>query len=191
MEASQIQEVIPSQNMIEIEDLQSADDNDEDQSVLSPLTNNRSIEGNSQQSDLTSTTPTLSYDKSKRLKKLNKNSDASERLLHTINERFLQKANEKKEKDRFDVTGENVAIKLRLLPINQRIMAEKLINDVLYEAECNNLDKNWKVTNITNSSQAPNYNANFNANNRTNNDLSTSFATTRELFRQFNPESEI
>ncbi|CAG9564217.1 unnamed protein product [Danaus chrysippus] len=41
--------------------------------------------------------------------------------------------------DEYDAIGINVAAKLRGLPPNMRILAEKLINDVLYQAQMNNL----------------------------------------------------
>ncbi|XP_022827975.1 uncharacterized protein LOC111357455 [Spodoptera litura] len=41
--------------------------------------------------------------------------------------------------DEYDAIGVNVAAKLRNLPGNMRILAEKLINDVLYQAQTNGL----------------------------------------------------
>lgn len=41
--------------------------------------------------------------------------------------------------DQFDVQGRYIASKMRNLPQNQRIYAEKLINDILFEAEIGNL----------------------------------------------------
>lgn len=41
--------------------------------------------------------------------------------------------------DRFDVFGKNVAIKLRDLPREQRLIAEKIINDTLFQAEMGQL----------------------------------------------------
>jgi hypothetical protein len=43
----------------------------------------------------------------------------------------------------FYITGTNVAAKLSTLPREQRIFAEKLINDVLFEAEPCNLTRNF------------------------------------------------
>ncbi|VVD04839.1 unnamed protein product [Leptidea sinapis] len=37
--------------------------------------------------------------------------------------------------DKYDAFGKNVAHKLRSLPTNQRLLAEKIINDALFEAE--------------------------------------------------------
>ncbi|CAH4030364.1 unnamed protein product [Pieris brassicae] len=42
-------------------------------------------------------------------------------------------------KDEYDAIGINVAAKLRALPANTRILAEKLINDVLYQAQTDSL----------------------------------------------------
>lgn len=41
--------------------------------------------------------------------------------------------------DRFDIFGKNVAVKLRDLPKDQRLMSEKIINDTLFQAEMGNL----------------------------------------------------
>ena len=47
--------------------------------------------------------------------------------------------------DMFEKTGKNVASKLRILAKEQRIMAEKLINDVLYEAQLGRLTRNSRL----------------------------------------------
>lgn len=47
--------------------------------------------------------------------------------------------------DRFDLAAKTWAAKLRELDSNQRIHAEKLINDVLYEAELGNLNRHCKI----------------------------------------------
>ncbi|XP_068620630.1 uncharacterized protein [Battus philenor] len=48
--------------------------------------------------------------------------------------------------DEYDAIGINVAAKLRTLPPNMRIMAEKLINDVLYQAQMNGLNSSSVIT---------------------------------------------
>jgi len=45
----------------------------------------------------------------------------------------------------FKITGKNVASKLRILTKKQRTMAEKLINDVLYEAQLGRLTRNSRL----------------------------------------------
>lgn len=52
--------------------------------------------------------------------------------------------------DRYDMIGRNVATKLREIPNKQRIFAEKLINDVLFEAELGSLNRNY-VLSVNNS----------------------------------------
>ncbi|XP_028170073.1 uncharacterized protein LOC114359772 isoform X2 [Ostrinia furnacalis] len=49
--------------------------------------------------------------------------------------------------DEYDAIGINVAAKLRTLPQNQRILAEKLINDVLYQAQLDALNSSTVITN--------------------------------------------
>lgn len=46
---------------------------------------------------------------------------------------------------RFDVFGKNVAINLCDLSNSQRVLAEKLINDILFETEMNNLTISHKL----------------------------------------------
>ncbi|KPJ04069.1 hypothetical protein RR46_07828 [Papilio xuthus] len=48
--------------------------------------------------------------------------------------------------DEYDAIGINVAAKLRNLPPNMRILAEKLINDALYQAQMNGLNSSSVIT---------------------------------------------
>lgn len=56
-----------------------------------------------------------------------------------------QRLAEAKKEDHLDVYGKNVAHKLRLLDNDQRIFAQKLINDALFEAEFGTLSRNSSV----------------------------------------------
>jgi hypothetical protein len=47
--------------------------------------------------------------------------------------------------DMFEITGKNVASKLRILTKEQRIIAKKLISDVLYEAQLGTLARNSRL----------------------------------------------
>lgn len=47
---------------------------------------------------------------------------------------------------RFDILGRNWAEKLKILPNDQRIYAEKLVNDVLFEAELGTLNRNCSIS---------------------------------------------
>ena len=47
--------------------------------------------------------------------------------------------------DIFETTGKNVVSKLRILTNKQRIVAEKLISDVLYEAQLGSLTRNSRL----------------------------------------------
>lgn len=47
--------------------------------------------------------------------------------------------------DSCDITGKKIACDLRQLEVNQKIIAEKLINDVLYYAKLNRLNENCSV----------------------------------------------
>ncbi|CAH0724242.1 unnamed protein product, partial [Brenthis ino] len=50
--------------------------------------------------------------------------------------------------DEYDAIGINVAAKLRGLPPNMRILAEKLINDVLYQAQMNALNSSTVISTL-------------------------------------------
>lgn len=49
--------------------------------------------------------------------------------------------------DRYDIFGKSVSIKMRELSKNQRIIAEKIINDTLFEGELGNLTLSHKLCN--------------------------------------------
>lgn len=49
------------------------------------------------------------------------------------------------ENDEFDAIGKNVAAKLRNMRIDQRIIAEKLLNDILFEAQLGNLQRDSSI----------------------------------------------
>jgi len=47
--------------------------------------------------------------------------------------------------DEFDAVGRNVAAKLRNMRLDQRIIAEKLLNDILFEAQLCNLRRDSSI----------------------------------------------
>ena len=65
----------------------------------------------------------------------------SHAVLSLIKDRWQDLGKE----DMFEITGKNVASKLRILPTEQRIIAEKLINGVLYEAQLGTLTRNSRL----------------------------------------------
>lgn len=77
-------------------------------------------------------------------KKRGQKTDPRDDILLIINEKLNRPKANAHEKDRFNVYGDNVAMKLRICPTDQSIMAKKLIIDVLFEAECNTLNRRWK-----------------------------------------------
>lgn len=52
----------------------------------------------------------------------------------------------KMEEDRYDVIAKGFAMRLRELEKRQRIISEKLINDILFEAEMGSLTSNHNFT---------------------------------------------
>lgn len=61
-----------------------------------------------------------------------KTTDLSNEVLHSVN--FKRPLD-----DRFDIFGKYVAMKLRELPKQQGLIAEKIINDTLFHAELGSL----------------------------------------------------
>lgn len=72
--------------------------------------------------------------------KRQKNLPASQHIDQTL-ETIGNKISEIKADDKYDAFGKNVAHKLRSLPTSQRLFAEKIINDALFEAEMGNLNR--------------------------------------------------
>jgi hypothetical protein len=72
-------------------------------------------------------------------------------VLSLVNDRFQDLGKE----DKFETTGKNVASKLRILNKEQRVIAEKLITDVLYEAQLGSLTRNSRL--IVNATVWPVY----------------------------------
>jgi len=62
-------------------------------------------------------------------------------VLSLVNDRLQDLGKE----HMFEITGKNVASKLRILTKEQRIMADKLMNDVLYEAQLGSLTRNPRL----------------------------------------------
>ncbi|KAG8244497.1 hypothetical protein J6590_002547 [Homalodisca vitripennis] len=83
-------------------------------------------------SNITSATPEPK-DSFKRQKKLS----PCDQVLVNIGQRLATT----KEEDHYDAFGKNVAQKLRLLNNEQRIYAQKIINDALFEAELGGLTR--------------------------------------------------
>lgn len=71
----------------------------------------------------------------------------------------------KMNEDRYDVSAKGFAMRLRELEKRQRIIAEKLMNDILFEGEMGNLTLNHKLTTAaetTSSCYARNHSSNSN-----------------------------
>jgi hypothetical protein len=62
-------------------------------------------------------------------------------VLPLVKDRFQDMGKE----DMFEITRKNVASKLRILTTEQRIIVEKLINDVLYEEQLGTLARNLRL----------------------------------------------
>lgn len=113
--------------------------------------------------------------------------DPRDVLLNTINDKLQAPSTSQHTRDRFDVAGENIAMKLRSLSVNQRIMSEKLINDVLFEAECNNLNRNWKLVDGAAATAVPNFHELRPAPSSSNFHTSHNFNNVSQLFQTFDP----
>ena len=79
----------------------------------------------------------------KRKRKSNKVDEQTDEILTMVSERLRK--NTTNNDDPLDIYGKHVAAKLRSLPKQTRIYTEKLINDIIFEAEMGNVDKNTKI----------------------------------------------
>ncbi|CAH1995857.1 unnamed protein product [Acanthoscelides obtectus] len=68
--------------------------------------------------------------------------DLSTDVLQVVKEHFKRPL---LSEDRFDIFGENVAMRLRDLPIQQMLIAEKIINDSLFQANGQLETATWRV----------------------------------------------
>lgn len=67
----------------------------------------------------------------------------TDEVLRSVNDHFKRPRNVD---DRFDVYGKNIGMKLRELPKQQRILAEKIINETLFLAEMGSLTMSHSVS---------------------------------------------
>lgn len=88
-------------------------------------------------SNSASTTTTPSCTSSRKKKKT-----GTDEVLGLIS----KKLREDKEDDECDIVGKNIAAKLRKLSPEMKMYAEKVINDILFEAQLGNLSRYSSVT---------------------------------------------
>lgn len=81
---------------------------------------------------------------SSRKRKMPPNDDKTMEVMTLVG----KKLNSLKADDSFDVFGKYVANKLRNLNKQQSVFSQKLINDVLFEAEMESLTRNFKVVDL-------------------------------------------
>nr|CAI5867244.1 unnamed protein product [Callosobruchus analis] len=112
-------------------------------STLFQENENESVDSPSQESDDSSseTVPCTSVQTShprppRRKRNASDSMDLPNAVLQSVNEHFKRPP---VKEDRFDIFGKNVAMILRELPKQQRLLAEKIINDTLFQAEMGTL----------------------------------------------------
>lgn len=96
--------------------------------------------------------PTPSRNRSRPTKRTLNSDSLSEDVLLSVRDHFKRPA---VPEDGCDVFGKMVAIKLRELPREQRLFAEKIITDTLFEAQFGNLTISHKLTSQTLLNQVP------------------------------------
>lgn len=84
---------------------------------------------------------TVSESSTSSRKKSKRKIDMCEQILENVNKKLQNDSS-----DEFDIIGQNVAHKLRKLPKEVKIITEKMINDVLFEAEIGNINKATKLS---------------------------------------------
>ena len=109
---------------------------DAKESTTSPATKNTASQLSDTQSDrpqTPSTRPSSSASSTSRIGpgQFKRQKKLEDKVLATVGDKLA----DIKREDQFDVFGRNVAVKLRSLPHEHRIYAEKKINDALFESE--------------------------------------------------------
>lgn len=104
-------------------------------------------------------TPTSSTVNQKSSKKKKSNVDQQvDDVLNMVGDRL--RANASSNDDPCNIFGKNVAAKLRTLPKETRLYTEKLINELLFDAEMGNINKNTRIVTYSERSRNQN-NENF------------------------------
>lgn len=85
----------------------------------------------------------------------------ADKILELIGEKLSEPVSKKME-DEFDVLGKYYANKMRKLPPTMQLIAEKLINDVYFQAQLGTLSVNSTIYTPTQESAAAQYIHNFN-----------------------------
>lgn len=89
----------------------------------------------------------------KKKKRKTKSEDQAEDVFAPLVERLRSSFNKD---DQFAIFGKNVAAKLKVLPKETRLYTEKLINDLLFQAEMGNITKNTRIISLADDSRKPN-----------------------------------
>ncbi|CAG9760204.1 unnamed protein product [Ceutorhynchus assimilis] len=95
--------------------------------------------------------------KSSTKKRKNKSDEQADEVLEMVEERLRNSATANKD-DAFDIFGKHVAAKLRSLPHLTKLYTEKLITDLLFQAELGNIDSNTKIATVANDPTRTYYN---------------------------------
>lgn len=95
-----------------------------------------------------SSSATTSKSSLKRTRKSDVDELSDELLWGTMGDERLMRNNTTSnniDEDAFTIFGKHIAVKLRTLPKLTKLYTEKLINDLLFEAEMGNVNKNTKI----------------------------------------------
>ncbi|CAK1597311.1 unnamed protein product [Parnassius mnemosyne] len=147
----------------EVEDLRDERD-EEEESTDAEINQDNSLQ--TQLNEQNVTDDNTSSNKTSRPTPRKKNDrDLINSVLQSVNDHFKRPRDEIKQEDRHDIYCKSIASKLRDLPRKQRMLAEKLINEVLFEAEWGNLTLDFKLINIghTDNRYSPSSSTNFSA----------------------------
>lgn len=99
-----------------------------------------------------SSTTAVTSKKFKRKRK-NKGDEQADEVLALVGETLRNRA--ASNEDSINTFGKHITAKLRILTKETRLMTEKLINDLLFEAEMGNINKNTKIVTLYDKSRNP------------------------------------
>ncbi|GLV46160.1 hypothetical protein CBL_02876 [Carabus blaptoides fortunei] len=123
---------------------------DDVESVISPPIRcmSRSSVHSDRNQSINSPSSTPATSKCSKRKRKTRVDEQADEVLTMVGERLRNNGTDND--DAFNIFGKHVAAKLRTLPKQTKLYTEKLINDLLFEAEMGHIDRNTKIVTLAN-----------------------------------------
>ncbi|CAH1978382.1 unnamed protein product [Acanthoscelides obtectus] len=141
----------------DVEDTQMIDEEENEREAGDAVSEQTEMEAHSEHSMASTSRPSTSAlssrssprltKRSKQFKSHHQNINKADQILDIVATRLHHPA------DEFDLMGKSIAIKLRRLPREVRLYSEKLINDILFQAELGKVNEHTRITSEPNQLQ--------------------------------------